>query len=83
MGIFEPNVRYNSCNDERKGLSMLNMEDLELRDRRVLIREDFNVPKNDKGEITDDSRLIASLATIRKAYPAGATVILMSHLGYN
>lgn len=60
---------------------MLNMEDLELRDRRVLIREDFNVPKNDKGEITDDSRLTASLATIRKAYQAGATVIIMSHLG--
>ena len=60
---------------------MLDMEELELRDRRVLIREDFNVPINDKGEITDDSRLKASLATITKAHLAGATVIIMSHLG--
>ena len=81
MGILEPDVRYDGCNDECKGLTMLNMEELELRDRRVLIREDFNVPINDKGEITDDSRLKASLATIEKAHSAGATVIIMSHLG--
>jgi phosphoglycerate kinase len=81
MGILEPDVRYDGCNDECEGLNMLNMEELELRDRRVLIREDFNVPINDKGEITDDSRLKASLDTINKAYSAGATVIIMSHLG--
>ena len=81
MGILEPDVRYDGCNDECEGLNMLNMEELELRDRRVLIREDLNVPINDKGEITDDSRLKASLTTIKKAHSAGATVIIMSHLG--
>jgi phosphoglycerate kinase len=56
------------------------MLDLELKDRRVLIREDLNVPV-EAGVITSDARIRASLPTIRAAQDAGARVMLMSHLG--
>lgn len=56
------------------------MSDLDLKGKKVLIREDFNVPiKN--GQITSDIRIRAALPTIKKALKAGAKVMLMSHLG--
>lgn len=56
------------------------MIDLELKGKRVLIREDFNVPiKN--GIVSSDARIIAAIPTIEYALKAGARVILMSHLG--
>ena len=48
---------------------------------KVLIRVDFNVPLNDKLEITDDSRMTAAIPTIKKVLADGGKVILMSHLG--
>jgi phosphoglycerate kinase len=48
---------------------------------KVLIRVDFNVPLNDKYEITDDTRMRASIPTIKKILADGGSVILMSHLG--
>jgi phosphoglycerate kinase len=60
--------------------AMLNMADVDLRGKRVLIREDFNVPLED-GEITDDTRLKAGLPTLREALAREATVIVVSHLG--
>ncbi len=49
--------------------------------KRALIRVDFNVPLNDKYEITDDNRLRAALPTIKKILADGGSVVLMSHLG--
>ena len=49
--------------------------------KKALIRVDFNVPSNDKFEITDDTRMRAAIPTIRKVLAGGGAVILMSHLG--
>src|SRR5688572_17827331 len=56
------------------------MSDLELGGKRVLIREDLNVPVQD-GVVSSDARIRASLPTIQQAMEKGARVILMSHLG--
>jgi phosphoglycerate kinase len=61
-------------------MSILRMTDLDLAGKRVLIREDLNVPIKD-GKITSDKRIQASLPTIEHAMGAGAKVILMSHRG--
>ena len=61
-------------------MAIIKMTDLDLSGKRVLIRQDLNVPiKN--GKVTSDTRIRASLATIEYAVNAGAKVILMSHLG--
>ena len=56
------------------------MQSLPLNGKRVLIRQDLNVPVSD-GKVTSDSRIIASLPTIRSALKQNAAVMLMSHLG--
>ncbi len=57
------------------------MSDLDLRGKRVLIREDLNVPFDDHGQIASTQRLDAALPTIVAARDAGARVMVMSHLG--
>lgn len=61
-------------------MSVIKMTDLDLKGKRVLIREDLNVPVKD-GKVTSDARIRASLPTIEHALNAGAKVIVMSHLG--
>ena len=60
---------------------MKTMRELELKDKRILIREDLNVPLDNNGKITSDLRIKAILPTIEQALDKGASVILMSHLG--
>ena len=59
---------------------MLKMTDLDLQDKRVLIRVDFNVPVAD-GKVTSDARIRAALPSIEKALAGGANLMLMSHRG--
>ncbi len=61
-------------------MTILRMVDLELAGKRVLIREDLNVPVKN-GKVTSDARIQASLPTIEFALNAGAAVMLMSHIG--
>ncbi len=61
-------------------MKVLRMADLDLRGRRVLIREDLNVPVHD-GKVTSDARIRAALPTVQRAIDAGAKVFLLSHLG--
>ncbi len=61
-------------------MPFIDMRDIDLANKRVLIREDLNVPLAD-GQITSDVRVRAALPTIRAALEAGAAVFVMSHLG--
>ena len=61
-------------------MSNKSMADMDLRGKRVLIRQDLNVPLNE-GQITSDIRIQAGIPTIQAALSGGAAVILMSHLG--
>jgi len=61
-------------------VNYLRMEELDLAGKRVLIREDFNVPVSG-GRVTSDARILAALPTIRMALDKGAAVLLLSHLG--
>lgn len=61
-------------------MSVIRMSDVDLKGKRVLIREDLNVPLKD-GVVSSDARIRAALPTIQAAAEAGAKVMLMSHLG--
>ena len=61
-------------------MSILRMTDLDLSGKRVLIRQDLNVPVAD-GKVTSDQRITASIPTLKAALAAGAAVMVMSHLG--
>src|SRR6202165_6132839 len=56
------------------------LEDVDVRGKRVLLREDLNVPMKD-GEIADDTRITAALRTLRWLHDHGAKTVILSHLG--
>lgn len=62
-------------------MKKLTIDDVELKNKKVLVRVDFNVPLDDSQNIVDDRRIEASLPTIKKIISEGGKAILMSHLG--
>ena len=60
---------------------MSKFSEYNFKGQKALIRVDFNVPLNDKNQITDDTRMKAAVPTIQKIIKDGGSVILMSHLG--
>ena len=62
-------------------MNKLSIDKLNLKDKRVLVRVDFNVPLDEELKITDDIRIVSSLPTIKKIISDGGKAILMSHLG--
>src|SRR5919205_2154367 len=62
-------------------MQFLRLSDIDVRGKRVFIRADLNVPQDDSGRITDDTRIRASVPGIRDALARGAAVMVTSHLG--
>ena len=62
-------------------MKFLRLSDLPLKDKRVFIRADLNVPQDDAGNITEDTRIRATMPGIKHALAAGAAVMVTSHLG--
>ena len=60
---------------------MHNLKTFDFSNKKAIIRVDFNVPLNEKFEVTDDTRIKAAIPTIKKILNDGGSVILMSHLG--
>lgn len=60
---------------------MTTIDDFNFRNRKALIRVDFNVPLNDKFQVTDETRINAAIPTLKKILNEGGSTILMSHLG--
>lgn len=60
---------------------MANINDYNFAGKKAIVRVDFNVPLNEKGEITDDTRIRGALPTLKKILADGGSIILMSHMG--
>ena len=62
-------------------MSFNRLETAELSGKTALVRVDFNVPRNDDGHITDDTRIRSALPTIKYLQEKGAKIVLLSHFG--
>src|SRR5262245_54161454 len=83
MGLLQPHVGHDRGlvqGELKPAMKVRRMADLDLRGKRVLIREDLNVPVKDS-VVTSDARIRASLPTIELALKAEARVLILSHLG--
>ncbi len=62
-------------------MNKLSINDLDIKGKRALVRVDFNVPLSEAGQVTDDTRIIATLPTLNLILKKGGSAVLMSHLG--
>ena len=60
---------------------MISIDNYDFKGKRAIIRVDFNVPLNEKGEVTDDTRIRAAMPTVKKVLAGGGSVIQKSHMG--
>ena len=60
---------------------MANINDFNFAGKKAIVRVDFNVPLNEKGEITDDTRIRGAVPTLKKILADGGALIIMSHMG--
>jgi phosphoglycerate kinase len=74
-------TRAHLCPLQEVIMPIRSVDDLDVGGKKVLVRADFNVPLDDEGRVGDETRIVASLATVRALISRGARVILMSHLG--
>lgn len=86
MGIFLPGGGFSLIyrgGDKLAAMQIrkLSVKDLDLKDKRILVRVDFNVSLDEEGKIRDDTRIRAVLPTIKYILEEGASLILLSHLG--
>jgi len=78
MAVPTPNTKHQTTNNKHP---MSSFSTYNFSNKKALIRVDFNVPLNDQFDITDDTRMTATIPTIKKILLDGGSVILMSHLG--
>ncbi len=64
-----------------KKFSMLNIENINFKGKRALVRVDFNVPLDENNKVTDNTRILGALKTINYILDQGGSCILISHLG--
>jgi 3-phosphoglycerate kinase len=79
MGLFEQSPRPYSNDNEK--MNKLFIDGLDLKGKTVFVRNDFNVPLDKEGNITDDTRIRASLKTLEYLIEKGAKIVCASHLG--
>jgi len=79
--VAQAKMAFSYLREVDPAMSIVRMTDLDLAGKRVLIRQDLNVPINEAGQITSEQRISASLPTIRLALDKGAAVMVTSHLG--
>jgi phosphoglycerate kinase len=81
MGFFEPHGRYGGRDGQADLMGFKTLDDIgDVRGKRVLVREDLNVPMAD-GVVTDDTRLRATVATVTELADKGAVVLVLAHFG--
>jgi phosphoglycerate kinase len=81
MGFFEPHGRYSGRDGQADLMGFKTLDDIgDVRGKRVLVREDLNVPMAD-GVVTDDTRLRATVATVTELADKGAVVLILAHFG--
>lgn len=87
MGLLAKASRYGCADGYKVGLrgdkmsDVISIKEIDLANKKVFIRCDFNVPMDEFGNITDDRRIVSAVPTIRYCLDQGCAVVLASHLG--